>query len=86
MESVEKIFQKEAKNYDEIIIKIIPFYEEMLETLIDTIPFPISRKISVIDMGCGTGTLALKIKEKYSNASLTCLDIAEEMIILAKQK
>ena len=86
MQSTEEMFQKEAKNYDKIIMKIIPFYDEILQTLIDVIPFPIDRKISVMDLGCGTGTLALKLKQNYPNASITCIDVAEDMINIAKEK
>lgn len=86
MTNNENIFQKEAKNYDDTIIKIIPDYDKMLDLLVRLIPFPEGASIRVIDLGCGTGTLSLKIKEKYPNAMITCLDIAKDMIELSKLK
>ena len=86
LDSIENIFQKEAKNYDDTIKRIIPFYDEMLRTLVDVIPFPSEKKINVIDLGCGTGTLALILKQKYPNAIIKCLDVAEDMVNIAKEK
>ncbi|MHA1315075.1 MAG: class I SAM-dependent methyltransferase [Candidatus Helarchaeota archaeon] len=86
MDSIGKMFEKEAQEYDETIKKIIPFYEQMLNTLTMALPFPTNKDIKVVDLGCGTGTLALKIKEKYPRARILCLDMAEGMINLAKQK
>ncbi|MHA1784446.1 MAG: class I SAM-dependent methyltransferase [Candidatus Helarchaeota archaeon] len=86
MNAIKKMFHEEAKKYDAIIKKIIPFYDEMLETLVSILPFPVKKKIKIIDLGCGTGTLAQKLKQKYPNAVIICLDVAEGMINLAKQK
>lgn len=58
----------------------------MLDAVILVLPFSKGEKIKVIDLGCGTGILAKKIKENYPNAKITCLDIAEDMIKLAKVK
>jgi tRNA (cmo5U34)-methyltransferase len=40
----------------------------------------------VLDLGCGTGTIAKKVLETFPNASLHCVDIAENMIETAKVK
>jgi tRNA (cmo5U34)-methyltransferase len=58
----------------------------MLDVTIFVLPFSQKEKIKVIDLGCGTGTLAKKIKENYPYAKITCLDISEDMIKLAKVK
>jgi tRNA (cmo5U34)-methyltransferase len=83
---VKDHFEQEAEEFDEIILKLIPFYEEMIEALLTAIPFNNDKEIKVMDLGCGTGTIAKKIKEKFPNAQLTCLDLSENMIEMAKLK
>jgi len=86
MDKVKKHFEEEAREFDEIILKLIPYYHEMIDALITAIPFEVSEKIKVIDLGCGTGTIAKKVKETYPNAQITCVDLAENMIEMAKMK
>lgn len=86
MDKIKKHFEEEAKEFDQIIYRLIPFYEEMIDALILAIPFDKTNPIKVIDVGCGTGTIARKIKGKYPNAKITCLDLAENMIEMAKIK
>ncbi len=83
MERIEKVknhFEEEAKEFDRVILKLIPFYEEMIKALILSIPFKKEELIEVIDLGCGTGTIASKIKETFPNSQISCLDIAENML------
>ncbi|OHD11000.1 MAG: methyltransferase type 12 [Spirochaetes bacterium GWD1_27_9] len=86
MESIKKHFDEEAKEYDGIILKLIPYYNEMLTALILSIPFDKEKEINVIDLGCGTGTISKLIKEKFVNAKITCVDFASKMIDIAKFK
>jgi tRNA (cmo5U34)-methyltransferase len=86
IDEVKKHFEQEAEEFDEIILKLIPFYEEMVEALVTAIPFATEKQIKVMDLGCGTGTVAKKIKEKFPKAQITCLDLAEEMIKMTKLK
>jgi tRNA (cmo5U34)-methyltransferase len=83
---VKDHFEQEAHDFDAIIIKLIPYYPQMLDSLITSIPFPKNKKIKVIDCGCGTGTIAKKVKENYPNADVHCVDIAENMIEVARRK
>lgn len=86
MERVIDHFQEEAARFDGIIIQLIPYYRQMLEALVLAIPFPKSESIRVLDLGCGTGTIAHQIKTEFPNAKITCLDIAANMIEVAKSK
>jgi len=86
MDKIKMHFEEEASKYDQIILKLISYYNEMISALIAAIPFEASANIKVIDLGCGTGSIANKVKETFSNAQVTCVDLAENMIEMAKTK
>jgi tRNA (cmo5U34)-methyltransferase len=86
MKKVKQHFEEEAKEFDEIIVKLIPYYHQMVNALVNSIHFDSQAKINVIDLGCGTGTIAKKISEHYKNSRIVCLDIATNMIEIAKIK
>jgi len=86
MEQIKDTFENAAEDFDEIIVRLVPFYNEMVNDLILVIPFEKNENIDVIDLGCGTGTLSLKIKEFFTNAKITCMDMTKKMLELAKIK
>ena len=86
MDIVKKHFEAEAQEFDQIILRLIPYYPEMIEALITAIPFDRSSRINVMDLGCGTGTIALRIKETFPQARISCLDLAENMIEMTRLK
>jgi tRNA (cmo5U34)-methyltransferase len=86
MNHVKKHFEEEAREFDPIILRLIPYYPQMMEALLAAIPFDSHQAIKVIDLGCGTGTIAKRIKEKFPLAKITCMDFAEGMISMARIK
>ncbi|MFA6614290.1 MAG: class I SAM-dependent methyltransferase [Endomicrobiia bacterium] len=86
MDNVKKHFENEAAIFDNIIIKIIPYYIEMIDALLSAISFDKTQKINVLDLGCGTGNLSKRILDKYTNANIVCVDISQNMINIARQK
>jgi tRNA (cmo5U34)-methyltransferase len=89
METIDQIknhFESEAREFDDLILKLIPFYQEMVTAIVLAIPFPADAIIEVMDLGCGTGTLTQKILAKYPKARVTCLDLAENMLNMARLK
>ena len=86
MEKVKQHFEEEAQEFDAIIRRLIPYYEQMLDALVLALPFNQSQLIRVIDLGCGTGTIASRIKDVYPQAQITCVDIAEKMLHIAQTK
>jgi tRNA (cmo5U34)-methyltransferase len=76
----------EAKEFDTLIRTLIPDYPRMVEALVAAIPFERPAPIRVLDIGCGTGTVAKAVLEVFPNARLTCLDLAESMITMARIK
>ncbi|MCL2049162.1 MAG: methyltransferase domain-containing protein [Defluviitaleaceae bacterium] len=83
---IKQHFEEEASEYDIIIQRLIPYYDEMVNALVSVIPFPRESVFSMIDLGCGTGTVSRAVKAKFPNAKITCVDIAEKMLELAKVK
>lgn len=58
----------------------------MVDALVVGLPFEDDARINVIDVGCGTGTIAKRIKGRYHNARITCLDFADNMLQMAGGK
>ena len=86
IDHIKKHFDSESNIFDDRVVKIIPYYREMLKALVANIPFKRSEKIKVIDLGCGTGTVSRLIKEYFPNAQIKCVDLAPSMLELAKEK
>jgi tRNA (cmo5U34)-methyltransferase len=85
-ERIKAHFEEEAKEFDIIIQKLIPGYNEMIDALVSIVPFSQEDAFSVIDLGCGTGTVARSVKDRFPNVSVTCVDIAEKMLRIAEKK
>lgn len=86
MDKIRRHFESEARQFDRIILKLIPHYAEMFRALTAAIPFETRDAIRVLDLGCGTGTTARHILEKFPLAQVTCVDFAENMVKAARSK
>ena len=86
MKNVKEHFDEEAKEFDNAILKLIPHYNDMITSMISTIPYNDSDRFNVLDLGSGTGNVSLALKQKFQYASISCIDIAENMIEMAKLK
>ncbi|HEV7965974.1 MAG TPA: methyltransferase domain-containing protein [Candidatus Acidoferrales bacterium] len=86
MDRIKQHFEEEARDFDRIILTLIPHYPLMVEALVAALPFDSRECIRVIDLGCGTGTVAQHVLDVFPNAKVTCLDVAENMIALAQAK
>ncbi|HEV2201049.1 MAG TPA: class I SAM-dependent methyltransferase [Bryobacteraceae bacterium] len=86
MDQVKRHFEDEAREFDRVIVSLIPHYAEMLDALVSAVPFQKSARIRAIDLGCGTGTVASRILDDFPNAEMTCLDLAQNMLDMARAK
>jgi len=86
LENVKKHFENEAEEFDKTIKQLIPLYYEMIDSMVTAIPYNVSDKFKVLDLGCGTGNVSKVVKEKFPLAIIDCIDIAENMIDMAKIK
>src|SRR5688500_7508260 len=63
--------------YDSLMRRAVPRYEEMTERLVDYLPRGAAR---ILELGCGTGNLTLRLARRFPEASLTTVDASPEMI------
>lgn len=86
MKKVKEHFEEEADEFDKIANAVVPFYDDMIESIAVALPFDRSIDIKIADLGCGTGNISYKIKRRFPNARITCIDFADNMIDMAKIK
>ena len=86
IDRIKKHFEEEAEEFDIIIQKLIPHYNQMVNALVSAIPFSKESSFSAIDLGCGTGTISKSIKNIFPNFNITCVDISEKMLEIANNK
>lgn len=86
MDRVKEHFEEEAREFDRIIVKLIPHYRQMLKALVSAIPFEDSAGIAVIDLGCGTGAVSECLLDRFPSAQVVCLDLSENMLKMAQAK
>lgn len=85
MSDLKKHFNKEAESFDTQVQKNIPCYNEMITALVNAIP-DYKDNPKILDLGCGTGNITHKVLERFPEARITCLDLSENMIEIAKNK
>lgn len=72
--------------YDGHITNVLPYYREYHYQVLDVVRAKGIESPSWLDTGCGTGTLALRIRETFPKASLTLCDPSENMLDIARSK
>ncbi|MDD5408623.1 MAG: class I SAM-dependent methyltransferase [Candidatus Omnitrophica bacterium] len=83
---IKEHFEKETAVFDKLFFKVMPRYEEMMQALINAMPFNKKDSLRIIELGCGTGNLTREIISSYTNARITCIDMADNMLKMAKAK
>jgi ubiquinone/menaquinone biosynthesis C-methylase UbiE len=69
-----------VESYDSLIRRAVSRYDEMTERLLIHLP-PGSRRI--LELGCGTGNLTLKLAERFPEAEIMTVDASPEMAATA---
>lgn len=83
MTSASEYFGAMAADYDSLVHRAIPRYDEMIERIIAYMPGEAQR---VLELGCGTGTLSVAVAERYPDAELTLVDASPEMLSAARAR
>jgi len=70
-------------NFDSGIRRLLPKYDEMLDVLVGCIASANNR---ILELGCGTGELSLKVLERYPSATIVAVDYSARMLDFARAK
>jgi len=72
-----------ADSYDSLIARAVPRYQEMTDRLAGYLPAHSAR---ILDLGCGTGNLTLRLAADHAAAAITAVDAAPEMTALTARR
>jgi tRNA (cmo5U34)-methyltransferase len=72
-----------AASYDDFIRRGVPCYDLMSDRLVDYLPPTATR---VLELGCGTGNLSLRLAARYQGAHLTLVDASAEMVATTRDR
>jgi tRNA (cmo5U34)-methyltransferase len=76
-------FGARVREYDSLIRRCVPRYDEMLDRLLEVLP---KGRRRVLELGCGTGNLTLRLAQRYPDADLVAVDLAPEMLALTASR
>lgn len=85
-EKINEQFNLIAKEYDADRRKFIPCFDDYYITSTELISAKIASPKSVLDLGTGTGLLTMFWYEHFPDAEYTLVDIAEDMLSIAKKR
>ncbi|MEG4344061.1 methyltransferase domain-containing protein [Microcoleus sp. A003_D6] len=70
-------------DFDSGIRRLLPKYDEMLDVLTGCIA---SANHRILELGCGTGELTLKVLQRYPSAEIVAVDYSPRMLDFARAK
>ena len=70
-------------DFDQGIRLLLPHYDEMLEAIAQSLP---NSATQVLELGCGTGELSLKVLDQRSSVELVAVDYSPRMLTAAQAK
>jgi len=86
LKRVRAHFDEEASAYDAQILRIVPWYREQGELVLEVLPFDTSRSIRVLDLGCGTGALSYLMLAAFPAATVVACDLSENMLAMCNRR
>lgn len=76
-------FATRTAEYDSLIRRAVPRYDEMIERMVEYLPEDPRR---ILELGSGTGNYTLALAERFPDAELTLVDGAGEMLELTRSR
>lgn len=84
--SVRDFFNDLSADYDAVIRRTIPPYQEIFEAVVGYTFIDRNRPLNILELGCGTGNLTVFVKSVFPHARLTLVDLSPEMLEQAAAK
>ncbi|MCM1162050.1 MAG: class I SAM-dependent methyltransferase [Roseburia sp.] len=75
----------DVAEYDEQIKRTLPFYEEMIQQVVDIVSVLNLQSLKWLDVGCGTGKMARTVLDYFNIQKMVCLDVDKEMLERAER-
>jgi ubiquinone/menaquinone biosynthesis C-methylase UbiE len=69
-------FGSMVEQYDSLIRRAVPRYDEMTDRLVEHLPWGPRR---IVELGCGTGNLTLRLARGFPDAEILAVDAAPQM-------
>jgi ubiquinone/menaquinone biosynthesis C-methylase UbiE len=81
--SASEFFGAMASEYDSLIQRAVPGYDALAEALLAELPETTS---TLLELGCGTGNLSLRLAARYPGAAVTLVDASAEMVDITRRR
>lgn len=79
----EEHFHDRADAYEDLIIKIVPDAQSFFGAVVSSLP---EGKVSVLELGSGTGYVTEMVLRASPTAAVTCIDMDPAMLAVARRK
>jgi tRNA (cmo5U34)-methyltransferase len=86
MTDVRSFFTQLTNEYDEAILTAIPPYHDMLQAMLNYTFTDRQSPVKILELGCGSGNVAMLLSKVFPNSTLTLVDLSKEMLDLTAQK
>ena len=73
-----------VEEYDQQIKKTLPFYEEMIQQIVDIVKLLDLKLLRWLDVGCGTGKMAGTALGSFDIKKMVCIDVEKEMLVASQ--
>ena len=70
----------DVTEYDRQIKITLPFYEEMMQQIVDIVRLLDLQALQWLDVGCGTGKMAGTVLKNFNIDKMVCIDVEREML------
>ena len=75
----------DVTEYDKQIKRTLPFYEEMIQQIVDLVKLLDLQSLRWLDVGCGTGKMARAALGNFDIKKMMCIDVKKEMLEKARE-
>ena len=76
----------QVSGYERKQCLLFPRKDELLDTIVDLIPFAGNHEFCVVDVGAGQGTLSERTLRRFERAHVVLLDASTEMLAVAQEQ